>query len=74
MMAFSPISQLMECDNWMSISSPFISQIIVHENEDCGQTNISSNNTISNKYKFSDDWFIVFSWWFLHDIRIRWIE
>lgn len=58
----------------MTILSPIVAQVVVDEDRDCGQTNVCTDDTIPNEDPLCDDWFIVFTWWLLHNIRVGWVE
>jgi hypothetical protein len=58
----------------MTITSPIVTQIVIHENENSSKTNICTNNAISDEDIFSDNWLIMLTGWFLHNIGIRRVE
>jgi len=58
----------------MSISGPVIFGVPISENANSGQTDVSSNDAISEKHPRCDNWLIVRSWRFIHDIWIGRVE
>jgi len=72
--AFTPVGQLAEGHKSVAISRPVVANVPVDEDTDSGQTNIGTDNEVTDENRRSDNWFIVSSGRLVHDIWVRRVE
>jgi len=72
--AFTPVGQLAEGNESVTIAGPVVTSVPVSEDQDSSQTDISTDNEVSDKNGRSDDGFIVSSGGLVHDIWVRRVE
>jgi len=69
--AFGPVSELVQGDDRMRVIGPVIEAIPINKDSHGGNSNIQSDDQISDKDPTSDDLFIMFSGRFFHAFRVR---
>lgn len=72
--ALTPVGQLAEGNETVAIAGPVVTDVPVGEDQNSGQTNISTDNEVSDKNGRGDDGLIVSSGGLVHDFWVRRVE